>query len=83
MTHVPDTMYHDGHRKLQDKFDGRRMADALEKHRRLAEFREQDISLIETCEFFFLATAHEQSIDCSFRDGAPNFVRVTGPTTLE
>ena len=31
----------------------------------------------------FLATAHGQSVDCSFRGGAPKFVRVTGPTTLE
>lgn len=77
------SMYHDGHRELQDKFDGRRMADALEKHRRLSEFREQDVSLIESAEFFFLATAHDQSVDCSFRGGAPGFVRVTGPTSVE
>lgn len=77
------SMYHDGHRELQDRFDGRRMADALEKHRRLSEFREQDVSFIESAEFFFLATAHAQSVDCSFRGGAPGFVRITGPTRLE
>ena len=77
------SMYHDGHRELQDKFDGRRMADALEKHRRLPEFREQDVSFIESSEFFFIATAHRGSVDCSYRGGAPGFVRVTGPTTLE
>ncbi|MCG6902686.1 MAG: pyridoxamine 5'-phosphate oxidase family protein [Rhodobacter sp.] len=83
---MPDqstSMYHDGHRELQDKFDGRRMADALEKHRRLSEFREQDIGFIENVEFFFIATAYGQSVDCSFRGGAPGFVRVTGPARLE
>lgn len=79
----PASMFHEGHRELQDKFDGRRMADALEKHRRFSEFRKQDVSFIENAEFFFLATAHGQSVDCSFRGGAPGFVRVTGPTSLE
>ncbi|UWQ14809.1 pyridoxamine 5'-phosphate oxidase family protein [Aliiroseovarius sp. M344] len=83
MSSQPSSMYHDGHRELQDKFDGRRMADALEKHRRFSEFREQDISFIEGSEFFFIATAHKQSVDCSFRGGAPGFVRVTGPRRLE
>lgn len=83
MTQIPDSMYHDGHRILQDKYDGRRMADTLEKHRRFSEFRDQDINFIEKCEFFFLATAHGKSVDCSFRGGAPGFVRVTGPTTIE
>lgn len=77
------SMYHDGHRELQDRYDGRRMADALEKHRRFSEFREQDVSFIESAEFFFIATAHEQSVDCSFRGGASGFVRVTGPASLE
>ncbi len=77
------SMYHDGHRELQDKFDGRRMADALEKHRRISQFREQDVDFIEGVEFFFIATSHEQSTDCSFRGGAPGFVKVTGPTALE
>ncbi|MGJ8618069.1 MAG: pyridoxamine 5'-phosphate oxidase family protein [Sulfitobacter sp.] len=59
------------------------MADALEKHRRFDTFREQDVSFIESAEFFFLATAHEQSVDCSFRGGPPGFVRVSGPASLE
>ena len=83
MSEQPASMFHDGHRELQDKFDGRRMADALEKHRRFSEFREQDVSFIENAEFFFIATAHGQSVDCSFRGGAPGFVQVTGPTCLE
>lgn len=77
------SMYHSGHRELQDRFDGRRIADALEKRRRLEQFRDEDIQFIEQSEFFFLATAHGESVDCSFKGGSPGFVRVTGPQSLE
>ena len=76
-------MFHDGHRELQDRFDGRRIADALEKHRRLEQFGHDEIQFIEQAEFFFLATAHGDSVDCSFKGGPPGFVRVTGPRSLE
>ena len=77
------SMFHDGHRAMQDRFDGRRVADALETHRRLAAFGQEQRELIETSSFFFLATAHGDSVDCSFKGGPEGFVRVTGPTTLE
>ncbi|MEO0820163.1 MAG: pyridoxamine 5'-phosphate oxidase family protein [Pseudomonadota bacterium] len=77
------SMFHDHHRALQDRFDGRRVADALEKHRRLDALGTEQVALIEQAAFFFLATAHADSVDCSFKGGAPGFVRVTGPTTLE
>ncbi len=82
MTDRP-SMFHEHHRALQDHFDGRRVADALEKHRRLAEFGEDQRALIEGSSFFFLATAHGGSVDCSFKGGPEGFVRVTGPTELE
>ncbi|MEM6624561.1 MAG: pyridoxamine 5'-phosphate oxidase family protein [Pseudomonadota bacterium] len=78
-----DSMYHDHHRALQDQFDGRRVADALEKYRRLAVFGPEQVDMIESSAFFFLATAHGDSVDCSFKGGPAGFVRVTGPTTLE
>lgn len=77
------SMFHDGHRALQDRFDGRRVADALERHRRLAAFGPEHVALIEEAAFFFLATAHGRSVDCSFKGGPPGFVRVTGPAELE
>jgi len=77
------SMFHEGHRELQDKFDGRKTADALEKHRRLDRLRDEDIQFIEQSEFFFLATAHGDSVDCSFKGGPPGFVRVTDPLQLE
>lgn len=77
------TMFHEGHRALQDRFDGRRVADALEKHRRLTVLGEEQRALIEGSAFFFLATAHGDSVDCSFKGGPVGFVRMTGPKTLE
>jgi predicted pyridoxine 5'-phosphate oxidase superfamily flavin-nucleotide-binding protein len=59
------------------------VADALERHRRLAAFGPEHVALIEEAAFFFLATAHGGSVDCSFKGGPPGFVRVTGPAELE
>ncbi|MDA0342383.1 MAG: pyridoxamine 5'-phosphate oxidase family protein [Proteobacteria bacterium] len=75
-------MFHEGNRALQDKFDGRRLADSLERNRRHATFTEADRSFIETAPFFFLATAAGETVDCSFKGGMPGFVRVTGENTL-
>ncbi len=80
---MTQSMFHDQHRQLQDRFDGRRIADVLEKHRRLSELGPEQVEMIESAAFFFLATAHGESVDCSFKGGPPGFVRVTGPTTLE
>ena len=76
-----ESMFHEGQRALQDRFDGRRVADALEKHRRLEAFNKKMTSMIESATFFFLATAHGESVDCSFKGGPRGFVRVTGPKT--
>ena len=75
--------YHDGMRELQDRFDGRRVADALEKHRLHFEFWEQDRKLIEETRFFFIATSYQDNVDCSMRSGDPGFVKISGPDTLE
>lgn len=85
MTHSPDRQpfYHDGMRALQDRFDGRRVADALQKHRLHFEFWEQDRKLIEEARFFFIATSYETNTDCSMRSGDPGFVKITGADTLE
>ena len=70
-------------RELQDRFDGRRVADGLEKHRLHFEFWEQERKLIEEARFFFIATSYQDNVDCSMRSGDPGFVRITGPDTLE
>ncbi len=75
--------YHDGMRELQDRFDGRRVADGLEKNRVHGEFWEQDRKLIEAASFFFIATAYGEAVDCSMRSGDPGFVKIVGADALE
>ena len=76
-------MYHDGQRALQDKFDSRRLADRIEERLVQRELDEQDKAFIESQIMFFIATADEQGFpNCSYKGGAPGFVRVLDPCTL-
>jgi predicted pyridoxine 5'-phosphate oxidase superfamily flavin-nucleotide-binding protein len=75
-------LYHEGNRRLQDRFDSRRISDRLEKLARTA-FTSDDRAFIESASYFFLATADGKGRpDCSFKGGPPGFVRVTGPSEL-
>ena len=76
------SMFHDGMRELQDRYGGRKVADRIEEHRKHYTFTEQDISLIESSPFFFLATSWDETVDCSMKSGYPGFIRVTGPAEL-
>ena len=76
-------MFHDGNRRLQDQFDSRRISDRLEEKLTRQAFTDNDRAFIEQSMFFFLATADpEGQPDCSFKGGAPGFVRVVGPGEL-
>jgi predicted pyridoxine 5'-phosphate oxidase superfamily flavin-nucleotide-binding protein len=76
-------MYHEGNRRLQDEFDSRRISDRLEEKLTRTAFTADDKTFIEGAIYFFLATADaEGRPDCSFKGGAPGFVRVTGPSEL-
>jgi predicted pyridoxine 5'-phosphate oxidase superfamily flavin-nucleotide-binding protein len=76
-------MYHDGNRGLQDEFDSRRIADRLEQKLTRTAFTADDKAFIESAAYFFIATADaEGRPDCSFKGGAPGFVRVSGPSEL-
>jgi len=81
---MPDSiMYHDGNRQLQDAFDSRRIADRLEQKLTRTQFTADDKAFIEGVIYFFLATAdREGRPDCSFKGGAPGFVRVTAADEL-
>jgi predicted pyridoxine 5'-phosphate oxidase superfamily flavin-nucleotide-binding protein len=74
--------YHDGMRALQDRFDGRRVADRLEGHRTHYAFWDEERAWISTAQFFFLATTHDDYVDCSVKCGDPGFIRITGPNTI-
>jgi len=76
-------MYHDGNRRLQDRFDSRRLADRLEQKLTRTAFTDDDKAFIQGAAYFFLATADADGRpDCSFKGGLPGFVRVTGPSEL-
>lgn len=73
--------YRDSHRRLQDRFDTRRLADRLGSvvGDDLTGFR----NFIEARDMFFLATADaEGRPQCSYKGGAPGFVRVIDTSTL-
>jgi uncharacterized protein len=74
--------YHEAMRDLQDRYEGRTVADRLEEHRVRSQFNEDDRRLIESAPFFFLATAGGNTVDCSFKGGEPGFVRIASPTEL-
>lgn len=75
--------YHDGMRDLQDRFDGRRVADRLAEHRRRYDFWDDDRAMIEAASFFFIATSFGDYTDCSMRSGMPGFVKIVAPGTIE
>jgi predicted pyridoxine 5'-phosphate oxidase superfamily flavin-nucleotide-binding protein len=75
--------YHAGMRQLQDRFDSRRLADRLDQKLSRSVFSAQDREFIESRTLFFLATADaDGQPDCSYKGGAPGFVRVTGDGEL-
>jgi predicted pyridoxine 5'-phosphate oxidase superfamily flavin-nucleotide-binding protein len=76
--------YHDGARRLQDRFDTRRLADRLdERFLERAEIDDADRAFIERMDMFFLATADaEGRPQCSYKGGEPGFVRVLDATTI-
>ena len=77
------TVFHEGMRRLQDRFDSRRLADRLDEKLGRREFTPEDRAFIESRTLFFLATADADGRpDCSFKGGDPGFVRITGPSEL-
>ena len=76
-------MYHEESRRLQDRFDTRRLADRLVERTVHDEIDEDDRAFIEARDMFFLATADaEGRPQCSYKGGDPGFVRVLDATTI-
>jgi uncharacterized protein len=76
-------LFHDGNRLLQDEFGSRGLADRLEQRLTRTAFTDDDKRFIESAIYFFIATANASGHpDCSFKGGAPGFVRVTAPSEL-
>jgi predicted pyridoxine 5'-phosphate oxidase superfamily flavin-nucleotide-binding protein len=80
---VTESVYHDGNRTLQDRFDTRRLADRLEDRIVHDRFSDHDKEFIERLDMFFLATADAGGHpNCSYKGGDPGFVRVIDDETL-
>jgi uncharacterized protein len=76
-------LYHEGSRRLQDRFDSRRLADRLEDVKVRDVIGDADRAFIEGVDMFFLATADEQGRpNCSYKGGEPGFVRVLDERTI-
>ena len=70
-------VYHDGMRRLQQRFDTQRLADRLDEKLGRDRFTAEDRAFIESRTMFFLATADADGRpDCSYKGGAAGFVRV-------
>lgn len=76
-------IYRKGHRKLQDAFDTRRMADRLDQAIVRDSFDEEDAGFIRSLDMFFLATVDDLGRPtCSYKAGEPGFVQVVDSRTL-
>lgn len=74
--------YHEGQRALQDRFDTRRLADRLDEAT-TDVIGEPYRAFIEARDMFFLATVDaEGRPQCSYKGGAPGFVRVVDDRTI-
>ena len=77
------TLYHDGNRTLQDRYDTRRLADRIEERLLRDAFTDGDRAFIEARDMFFIATADEHGMpQCSYKGGDPGFVRIVDEHTL-
>jgi predicted pyridoxine 5'-phosphate oxidase superfamily flavin-nucleotide-binding protein len=77
------TLYNEGSRELQDRFDSRRIADRLEEVNVSSTFSDYQRELIDAAPMFWLATADAEGFpDVSYKGGMPGFVRVIGESEL-
>jgi uncharacterized protein len=75
--------YSDASRRLQDRFDTRRLADRLADVKVHHEFTDADREFIQAQDMFFLATVDQQGQPtCSYKGGDPGFVTLLDATTL-
>ena len=75
--------FHEGMRELQDRFDGRRVAETIEARRKHYAFWDDEKALIESARCFFIASSWGEYADCNIKSGDPGFVKITGPGELE
>lgn len=77
------SIYNDGSRALQDRFDSRRLADRLEQRIVQPRLSEDQQAFVESVDCFFLATADADGRPtCSYKGGDPGFLRVVDESTV-
>ncbi len=77
------SMFHDGSRQLQDRFDTRRLADRIDELLKHDTIEPHDAEFISARDMFFLATADPQGRPTvSYKGGARGFVHVVDEHTL-
>ncbi len=75
--------YIEGHRDLQDRFDTRRLADALSATIVRDTLSEADLAFIAGRDMVWLATVDQTGMPTvSYKGGAPGFVRAADTKTL-
>jgi len=76
-------LYHEGSRRLQDRFDTRRLADRIDERLVRDWIDDDDRAFIEARDMFFIATADDEGRpQCSYKGGDPGFVRVLDERTI-
>ncbi|MBI2799174.1 MAG: pyridoxamine 5'-phosphate oxidase family protein [Gammaproteobacteria bacterium] len=76
-------VYSEQHRKLQDQFSTRKMADRLEEMIVKPLVDDMDKGFIESRDFFFLSTVDQTGHPTtSYKGGDPGFIRVVDPQTI-
>ena len=77
-------LYHEGSRRLQERFDTRRLADRIDDVKVREALDEGDAAFVRAADMVFVATADADGRPtCSYKGGDPGFVRVPDPRTLE
>jgi predicted pyridoxine 5'-phosphate oxidase superfamily flavin-nucleotide-binding protein len=72
-----EQFYTEAHRRIQERFDSRRLADRLGEITVSDHLDERARAMIEAAPFFFLATADADGWpDVSYKGGRPGFVRI-------
>ena len=76
-------IYGEKHRALQEMFDTTRLADRIEGAIVRPDIPREHQAFIESRDMFFLASVdHRGFPTCSYKGGAPGFVRVADPRTI-
>src|SRR5471030_3052487 len=76
-------IYGEKHRALQEKFDTVRLADRVDDFVVRPELSKDQQAFIESRDLFFLTSVdHRGYPTCSYKGGAPGFVRVLDPKTI-